>query len=88
MYGTSPEGAVVQVHGVGPFDIHWVHGSKSLDDPDGPASFRFRKGERVLTSRGAGTVREGYRSGDIVQYVVESEDGRRFMADEADLRRR
>src|SRR5688572_8653206 len=34
MFGASPDGAVVQVQGVGPFLIHWRHGSKTLDDSD------------------------------------------------------
>ena len=54
MFGASPDGAVVQVHGVGPFHIHWRDGSKSLDDPDAGAVFRFRKGDAVHGSRGPG----------------------------------
>ena len=86
MYGYSPEGAVVQVHGVGPFHIHWRDGSATLDDPDGASRFRFRKGEGVRTSRGRGVIRQGYRSGAIIQYEIESANGARFMADEQDLR--
>ena len=87
MFGYSPQGAVVQVHGVGPFHIHWREGSATLDDPDGASQFRFRKGERVQTSRGRGVIRQGYRSGEIIQYEIESEDAGKFMADEHDLRR-
>jgi hypothetical protein len=29
MFGSSPDGAIVQAHGVGPFHIHWRGGSKS-----------------------------------------------------------
>ena len=78
---------MVQVHGIGPFHIHWLEGSGTLDDPDAGNQFRFRKGERVRTSRGGGAIRQGYRSGAIIQYEIESEDGRRFMADEHDLSR-
>ena len=87
MYGSSPDGAVVQVHGIGPFHIHWKNGAVTLDDPDGRASFRYRKGDRVQTPRGAGTIRQGYRSGDIIQYEIQGEGGGRFMASETDVRR-
>ncbi len=87
MFGYSPDGAVVQVHGVGPFHIRWRDGSATLDDPDGPAGFRFRKGDHVQAPRGRGTIRQGYRSGTIVQYEIRSGDGSLFMADEAALRR-
>lgn len=87
MYGYSPGGAVVQVHGVGPFHIRWRDGVSTLDDPDRLARFRFRKGEQVRTPRGAGRIRQGYASGAIVQYEIEPEEGELFMADEKDLRR-
>jgi len=87
MFGYCPDGAVVQVHGVGPFLIHWMHGVKSLNDADATATFSFRKGERVRTSRGTGTIREGYASGEIVQYEIEKEDGSRFMASPAEIAR-
>jgi quercetin dioxygenase-like cupin family protein len=87
MFGYSPEGAVVQVHGVGPFHIRWQEGSATLDDPEGQERFRFRKGESVHAPRGRGRIRQGYASGAIVQYEVETEEGGLFMADEKDLRR-
>lgn len=87
MFGYAPEGAIVQVHGVGPFHIHWRDGSTSLDDAAGATAFKFRKGERVETSRGRGIIRQGYASGAIVQYVIEGEAGWLFMADEAEIRR-
>jgi quercetin dioxygenase-like cupin family protein len=87
MFGYSRDGAVVQVHGTGPFDIHWRDGSKTLDDADGPDAFRFRKGERVQTPRGSGTIRQGYASGAIIQYEIQPDQGGPFMADEAEVRR-
>jgi quercetin dioxygenase-like cupin family protein len=87
MFGYCPDGAIVQVHGVGPFLIHWLHGAKTLDEPDAAATFTFRKGERVEGPRGRGTIRQGYASGDIVQYEIEKEDGSRVMADPDELRR-
>jgi hypothetical protein len=87
MYGYSPEGAVVQVHGVGPFHIHWRDGIKTLDDADGSAAFQFRKGQRVQAPRGRGSIRQGYASGAVIQYEVEAQDGSLFMAQEKELRR-
>jgi quercetin dioxygenase-like cupin family protein len=87
MFGYSPDGAVVQVHGVGPFHITWRHGSATLDDADGPARFHYRKGDRVRGPRGIGTIRQGYTSGAIVQYEVQPDVGSLFMADEKDLSR-
>lgn len=88
MFAYSPEGAVVQVHGVGPFHIRWRHGNATLDDPDGPPRFRFRKGDEIVSPRGRGRIRQGYASGALVQYEIESEDGSLFMAEEEALRRR
>jgi quercetin dioxygenase-like cupin family protein len=87
MYAYSPDGAVVQVHGVGPFHIRWAHGSSTLDDADATRYFGFRKEEEVDTPRGRGRIRQGYASGEIVQYEIATADGALFMADEADLRR-
>jgi quercetin dioxygenase-like cupin family protein len=87
MFGYCPDGAIVQVHGVGPFLIHWLHGSRTLNDSDAAATFKFRKGERVKTGRGEGVIREGYASGEIVQYEIETAGGLRFMANESETQR-
>jgi hypothetical protein len=84
MFAYAPDGAVVQVHGVGPFHINWKHGIATLDDQ--PARFRFRRGERVSTSRGSGMIRQGYVSGPLVQYEIEGGPTGLFMAQERDLR--
>lgn len=86
MFAYCPDGAIVQVHGIGPFQIHWQHGLKTLDASDAATTFTFRKGERVAAVRGAGSIRQGYASGDIVQYEIEGPSGR-FMADQQELRR-
>jgi quercetin dioxygenase-like cupin family protein len=94
MFGYIPDGAIVQVHGTGPFHIHWRAGSrwldkyKTLDDPDAGSVFKFKKGERVVTKRGRGRIRQGYFSGEILQYEIESDNGVLFMANEEELRRR
>lgn len=87
MFGYCPDGAIVQVHGVGPFTIHWHHGVKTLSDPDAASTFKFRRGARVKTARGEGVIKEGYASGDIVQYEVETATGARFMANESETQK-
>lgn len=93
MFGYTPEAAVVQVHGVGPFHIHWRAGKewrdslKTLDDADAAKVFQFRKGERVVAKRGPGRIRQGYDSGEFVGYEIDGDDGTLFMAIEEDLRR-
>lgn len=93
MFGWTPEAAVVQVHGVGPFHIHWRAGKewwdkdKTLDSPDAASIFTFRKGELVTTTRGRGRIKQGYFSGEMLQYVIEREDGGLFMAFAEEMRR-
>ena len=85
MFAYSPDGAIVQVHGVGPFRIHWKAGLRTLDDPQPTEAFRFRKGQQVTAPNGSGSIVQGYASGAIVQYEIADAAGRRFMADEAAL---
>jgi quercetin dioxygenase-like cupin family protein len=91
MFGDIPDGAIVQVHGTGPFHIYWREGAnwhrghKTLDDADAASHFKFRKGERVISKRGKGRVRQAYFSGEILQYEVEGDDGTLFMALEKEL---
>jgi hypothetical protein len=85
MFGYSPTGAIVQVHGVGPFRIHWHDGLHTLDDPDSKSVFRLARGARVLFKGQSGRVAEGYASGKIVQYEIEAPSGERSMASEQEL---
>lgn len=87
MFGYSPDGAVVQVHGVGPFHIHWVNGVNTLDGKDASSFFTFRRGERVESPRGKGAIRQGYASGEIVQYEIVGDDGTVFMANQNEMHR-
>jgi len=87
MFGYCPDGAIVQVHGIGPFEIHWRHGLKTLDDADAHSVFTFRKGDKLASPRGSCTVRQGYASGDIIQYEVALQNGSIAMVDQADVRR-
>lgn len=81
MFAHSPEGAVVQVHGIGPFHIDWRHGMATLEEQ--PGRFRFRLGDRVSGPRGEGRIRQGYASGALIQYEIEG--GQLHMAQERDL---
>jgi quercetin dioxygenase-like cupin family protein len=92
MFGYTPEAAVVQVHGVGPFRIDWRSRDgwqgdlKTLDSPDAASIFRFVRGERVGTPRGSGRIRQGYDSGEIIGYEIDGDDGSLFMAEECEIR--
>ena len=88
MFGYSPAGAIVQVHGVGPFRIHWHGGLHTLDDPDAASVFRFKRNDQVLYRGRAARVAEGYASGKILQYEIEEENGEHVMANESDLQTR
>jgi len=91
MFGWTPEAAIVQVHGVGPFHIHWRAGAgwwdalKTLDDSDAASYFKFKKGQSVVSPRGSGRIRQGYDSGEMIGYEIDGADGSLFMAEEKDL---
>jgi quercetin dioxygenase-like cupin family protein len=87
-FGYCHDGAVVQVSGIGPFLIDWKHGSKTLDDADASRVFTFRRGERIDSPMGRGVIRNGYASGDIIQYEIEGENGNAFMASQSEMKRR
>ena len=92
MFGYTPDAAIVQVHGVGPFHIHWRDGDqwrdsyKTLDSPDAAAIFKFRKSERVVTKRGRGRIRQGFHTGEVVAYEIDGVNGKLFMAEEREIR--
>ena len=92
MFGYTPDAAIVQVHGVGPFHIHWRAGAhwrdalKTLDSPDASSVFKFKRGDRVVTPRGRGRIRQGYDSGEVVGYEIEGEHGKLFIAEENEVR--
>jgi quercetin dioxygenase-like cupin family protein len=87
MFASSPSGAVVQVHGIGPFHIHWRDSLRVLGDSAAVKTFTFRKGDEVVTPHGNGRIRQGYASGTLVQYEIESANGDVFMATQRDVRR-
>lgn len=85
MFGFCPEGAIVQVHGIGPFEINWHGGLHTLDDADAGSVFKFKVGAHVASPRGLGTIVHGYASDPIIQYELEAPGGEHFMADESAL---
>ena len=91
MFGYTPDAAIVQVHGIGPFNIHWRstngwhQGLKTLDSPDAAGIFKFKRGELVVTPRGTGRVRQGYDSGEVIGYEIDGPDGALFMAEECEI---
>lgn len=93
MFGYTPDAAIVQVHGVGPFHIHWRAGNqwrqqlRTLDDADAAPVFKFKRGERVTTPRGTGRIRQGYDSGEVVGYEIDGDDGTLFMGLQDEVRR-
>jgi len=92
MFGWTPEAAIVQVHGVGPFHIHWRDGAtwrdklKTLDDPDAASVFKFKKGQAVVSERGRGRIHQGYDSGEMIGYEIEGDDGTLFAAEEREIK--
>jgi hypothetical protein len=50
-------------------------------------SVTFRKGERIDSPRGRGVIRQGYASGEIVEYEIAGDDGTAFMANQSEMRR-
>ena len=91
MFGYTPDAAIVQVHGVGPFQIHWRAGNqwqeglKTLDSPDAGQVFKFKRGDRVTTSRGSGRIRQGYDSGEVIGYEIDGDTGTLFIAEECEI---
>lgn len=61
-----------------------------IREADAAKTFTFKRGDRVHTPGGPGAVRNGYASGEIIQYEIAAEDGSVFMAnqDEMQLRER
>ena len=92
MFGYTPEAAIVQVHGVGPFHIDWRSSSgwrnelRTLDSPDAAAVFRFKRGDQVVTPRGSGRIRQGYDSGEVIGYEIDGDNGALFMAEECEIK--
>ena len=91
MFGYTPDAAIVQVHGVGPFHIHWRagehwrYGLTTLDSRDAARVFKFKRGDRVATARGSGRIRQGYDSGEVIGYEIDGDSGALFIAEECEI---
>jgi hypothetical protein len=68
IFGESTEPATVQVHGIGPFHLHWKYPLQTFESADAAQAFRYRAGQRIRTKYGVGTIEKGWRSGSIIQY--------------------
>ena len=68
IFGESPEPATVQVHGIGPFHLHWKYPLQTFESADAAQAFRYRAGQKIRTKYGLGTIEKGWRSGPIIQY--------------------
>ena len=68
IFGEVPEPGIVQVHGIGPFHLHWKYPVQSFDSPDAAQAFHYRAGQRIKTKYGVGTIEKGWRSGPLIQY--------------------
>jgi quercetin dioxygenase-like cupin family protein len=95
MFGYSPDGTTVQIHGTGPWNQDFVSGLYTLTDQshaDGslgvvPAKFRFPAGCHVRTVRGDGQILDGFATGEVVQYVVMGGNHQVFVAEERDVQK-
>jgi hypothetical protein len=68
IFGESPEPATVQVHGIGPFHLHWKYPLQTFESADAAQAFRYRAGQKIRTKYGLGTIEKGWRTGPIIQY--------------------
>jgi quercetin dioxygenase-like cupin family protein len=96
MFGYAKNGPVtVQIHGIGPYTQKFCHPLATLDtskaaegsEHASPSSFRFRKGDLVVSPQGSGRIRQGYATGNVVEYEVVAADGGVFMAQEHDMKK-
>jgi len=71
----------------GPFHIRWQHGLVTAADSLARTTFRFKRGDEVVTPRGRGSILQAYASGPIIEYDIQMPDGRRVMVHQRDLRR-
>ena len=68
IFGESPGPATVQVHGIGPFHLHWKYPLQTFESPDAASAFRYHAGQKIRTKYGIGAIEKGWRTGPIIQY--------------------
>jgi Cupin len=97
-FGWSRTECVVQVHGIGPFQIipaspeehlsGWKNTSDGwVRDPQATSFFKFRFNDRVRSKRGEGVIVAGMHSdkSQFMQYRIQKENGEPFVELEEDL---
>ena len=102
-FAQSKTDTIIQVHGIGPFNVKWVVPMYDLSDkgvllietaeePGRPTTsvpkdcFALTIGTRVRGSDGEGTVIGAQCTpAELTQYRVQKQDGKRFLAQKADL---
>jgi hypothetical protein len=100
-YGMVPKGmahfawsrgeTIIQVHGIGPGTVNlidFVEPLISLSDPNGPAHFKYKMSQHVLSEKGAGVITTGLAMAKpgLVQYGIRKDDGGVFWALEEDVK--
>ncbi len=98
-FAWSKTDTIIQVHGIGPFQIipvdTWDFLGGGKVTPDNPmvqdsrnaSLFKFQVSERVRSKRGDGLIVSGLHSkqNNITQYDVQTDDGQRFYETEGEL---
>jgi len=62
IFGEAAEPATVQVHGIGPFHLHWKYPLQTFESADAAQAFRYRAGQKIRTKYGVGTIEKGWRN--------------------------
>ena len=80
---------IVQVHGIGPFQILAAADDQrfNIADPKAAHLFRHKVDERVRTAKGEGIIigGNGARKSNLVQYRIRRADGAVFWAVETEI---
>jgi hypothetical protein len=96
-FGWAKTEVIVQIHGIGPFQVipvdPWIFLADPNDpgpfktDPNAASRFKYRLKDRVRSRRGEGVVLFGFSSDKnrITQYVVKRDDGSSFAEFEEEL---
>jgi quercetin dioxygenase-like cupin family protein len=84
IFGEAPEPGTVQVHGLGPFHLHWKYPLQTFESPDAAQAFRYRAGQKIRTRYGVGVIEKGWRTGPMIQYETRV-GGELVMATESEV---
>jgi len=98
-FAWSKTETIIQVHGIGPFQIipvdEWdrlgggriLSGDPTVQDFQTDSLFQYKIGERIRSKAGEGLIVGGVRSSQnkISQYNIQTDEGQRFFALEEDL---